>query len=391
VLFRSALGSVCFIGITGSCGKTTTTELIAAILSRKGRVRKGSHENTIQYFPKTILGVRPWHSFCVSEVSGGEPGVMDEAARLLRPHIAVVTHVGQDHYSSFRTLESVAAEKGKLVEAIPAQGTVVLNADDPHVYAMRRRTAARVITYGQSAEAMVRAENVSCAWPQRLSLDVCYLEQRSRVSTRLLGEHWTSTVLAALCAGLAAGVPLESAVDAVEAFDPVPYRMSPHRTADGVTFISDTWKAPLWTVPASLDFMRKAQADRKIIVIGSISDTPKSFHDRHKVILQQALGVADRIAFVGEHAHSVLRARSAQDDRVVAFSTLRELDAYLGDYLKPGDLVLLKGTGNDDHLQRIELSRNGGVACCREKCGKRRFCVDCRLLQSPGGPERGCP
>ena len=121
--------------------------------------------------------------------------------------------------------------------------------------------------------------------------------------------------------------------------------MSPYETPDGVTFISDDWKAPLWTIPASLDFMRTAKAERKVVVIGSISDTPKSFYDRYQTVIRQALDVVDKIIFVGEHAHSALKARpNPEDERIMAFDTLYQLNSFLSDYLKAGDLVLLKGT-----------------------------------------------
>ncbi len=381
------LGGACFIGVTGSCGKTTVTELLTAILAREGRTRKRSHENTRRYLVETVLSVSPRHRFCITEISAHCVGAVDECVRLLRPQIGVVTHVGQDHYSSFRNLEATAAEKGKLVATLPANGAAVLNADDPHVYAMRARTGASVISYGLSAEAVVRGESVSCAWPGRMSLDVSYAQARVHVQTQLLGEHWAGAVLAALATAVATGVPLERAVEAVESFGPVMYRMSPHETADGVTFISDTWKAPLWTIPACLDFMEKAQVARRVVVIGTISDTPKGFYHRYKTIVQQALGVVDRIFFVGEHAHTALKARpSPGDERVMAFATLYQLDSFLREYLQAGDLVLLKGTTNADHLHRLVLSRTNEIACWRQRCGRRRFCSGCRLQYSSSTP-----
>jgi len=377
-------GTTCFIGITGSCGKTTTTELVAAILAKTGKVKKGSHENTAQFVAKTILGTRPQHLFCVNELSAHRPGAMEKSVKLLRPQIGAVTHIGQDHYSSYRDLGSTAAEKGKLVEFLAADGAAVLNADDPYVFEMRKRTKARVITYGLSADAMVRGECVSCAWPEPMSLDVCYAQQKFHIQTRLLGEHWAYAVLAAIAVAIAAGVSMEYAVEAVEAAPPMPYRLSPHETADNITFISDNWKAPLWTVPATLDFMRKAKAARKILVVGSISDTPKSFYDRYKAVIKQALDAADKIIFVGGHAYTALRVgHNRQDRRVMAFGSLLQLNSFLKDYLKAGDLVVLKGEEHNDHLQRLVLARTGDVKCWRKDCGKLRYCTDCRFLYDP--------
>lgn len=382
-----ACGRICFIGITGSCGKTTTTELVAAILEQEGPVRKSSHENTLRCFTKTVLSLSPRHRFCISEISAHAPGALDAPLRLLRPQIGVVTNIAPDHYSSYRDLKLTAAEKVKLVEALPPEGVAVLNADDPHVREMRHRTRAKVLTYGLSADALVRGSNVSCAWPQRMSLDIGYGPEQIHVQTRLLGTHWAPAVLAALTTALAAGAPLERAVRVVEAFEPVPYRMSPHETPDGITFISDAWKSPLWTIRTCLDFLGAADVRRKIIVIGSISDTPKGFYHKYKAVIQQAPDTLDKIIFVGDHTDAALKARSGpDDDRIMAFPTVRRLEAFLSGYLRAGDLVLLKGTENVDHLHRLALSRLGGIACWREKCGYHRYCIDCRHLHRPAVP-----
>ncbi len=384
--YRTALryvSNVCFIGVTGSCGKSTTTDLITAILAREGRSRTGTHDNEIGDIAKTIRTLSPRDRFCVNEVSGHMKGAMERSARLLRPHIGVVTNIGQDHYASFRSLEATAAEKGKLVEILPPDGAAVLNADDPNVYPMRTRTRARVFTYGQSAEATVRAENVRCDWPERLSFDVCYEGTPCHVQTRLLGTHWVYTVLAALSAALAAGVSLSRAAEAVKTFEPTLGRMSAHEPPGGVAFVSDAWKAPLWTVPASLDFLRTARAQRKIVVIGTVSDTPREFKRRYKAIAKQALDVADKVLFVGDHAHYALKARThPDDDRVMAFGMLYQLECYLRSYLRSGDLVLLKGTTKIDHLHRIVMARTDEIACWRERCRRPCFCAACDLRQS---------
>ena len=389
-LHRTALerfGNICFIGITGSCGKTTTTELISSILEKEGPLRKTSDTNTTFFIAKTLLEVSRRDRFCVSEVSAHKPGVIAKSVKLLRPDIGVVTHIGKDHHSRYRSLEMTAAEKVKLVESLPPGGTAVLNADDPYVYAMHKRTAAKVITYGLSEEAMVRGENVTCCWPNLMSLDVCFESTRYHLQTRLLGEHWAWAVLAALSTAMAVGVELERGILALEDFDPLPSRMSQHTTPDGVVFIRDDNKAPLWTIKACLDFLRNAQADRKFLVAGSISDTPKGDSQRYRSVIRQAAGAVDRIFFVGGHARSALKARADKDDdSIMAFDNLYGLNTYFADYLKSGDLVLLKGSKKIDHLQRLILSRTDDVECWRQDCMKQRFCTGCRLQQSPFVP-----
>ncbi len=379
------LSDLCCVGVTGSCGKTTTKELIGAILATKGRCRKSNktHNNPV-LVAETIFTIRPWHRFCVHELGAPRPGVLAKSVKMLRPQIGVVTHIGYDHRASFRSLEATAMEKGILVESLPKYGTAVLNADDRLVLGMRERTRARVITYGLSTGAMVQGGDPLCAWPERLSLTARYGTERVRIHTRLLGEQWAYAVLAALATGIALGISLEECARAVETVEPVEGRMSPHQTAEGITFIRDDWKAPLWTISASLRFMQTARANRKVVIIGTISDYPGSSSKKYRGLARQALEVAEKVIFVGNLAHQALKARShPDDDRIVAFDTVYQLNLFLRSYLKTGDLVLLKGSGTADHLQRLVLSRTNDIDCWRVSCGKPIFCTSCENRQSP--------
>jgi UDP-N-acetylmuramyl pentapeptide synthase len=376
-----------FIGITGSCGKTTTTELIAAILSSQGQIIKNSFKNTDETIAKTILAVRSKHLFCVQEAGAGAPGLLAKSVKLIMPHISVVTNIGQDHYALYRTPQATANDKVKIIEALPDDGIAVLNADDALVLEMRNHTKARVITFGLSADAMVRGQNVSSAWPQRLSLDVRIEGKQAHIQTQLLGEHWACAVLAAVATGIAAGVPFENIVKAVETVAPTPRRMCPHQAACGATIISDNWKGALWTVPFSFDFMKKAKAQRKIAIIGTLADTPRSFFDRYKHVIRLSDAIVEKIIFVGEHALTALRVHPNRDNQdIMAFSTLSQLDTFLNGFLKPGDLVLIKGVENIDHLQRIILTQTGKIKheniCWQKDCRRKRACEDCKHLRN---------
>jgi len=384
--YRIVLGvfsDPCCIGVTGSCGKTMTKEFIAAVFRVRGRVRKSNRLYNGPYFvAQTIFTIFPCHRTCVHEMGTQEPGLMAKSVDLFHPQIAVVTNIGYDHYSVFRGKEPAAAEKGVLVESIPADGAVVLNADDPYVLAMQDRTSAAVITYGLGDKAMVRGKDISSVWPDRLSLTVTYGTEEVRVNTRLLGEHWSYCVLAAVAAGIAKDVPLADAAHEIEKVQPVEGRMSVHETSNGITFVRDDWKSPFWTVPASLEFMRTARARRRIAVIGTVSDYPGSASPKYRAIARQALQACERVFFVGDFAHCSLKARSGPtDNRIMAFETVSELNLCLQPYLQPGDLVLLKGSGRADHLQRLALAADNDVACWRQKCTKYIFCTNCSSLR----------
>ncbi|MFZ6751465.1 aminoacyl-tRNA hydrolase [Undibacterium sp. Ren11W] len=378
---RKQLNHTIFVGITGSAGKTTTKDLIAGILTSHfsdGNQTSGTL-NTSEYTPATILGTRRSDAFCVVEISGHRPREMDLPLSLVRPTVGVVTNIGFDHISAFKTREAIALEKSKLIRGLGVDGIAVLNADDALVMQMAEHCVGRVVSFGVSASATLRAEQIQSVWPARLSLKVIWEGETVTVHTQLCGKHWAPAVLAALATGLALGVPLAVAVAAIAAVSPFEGRMQPVQVND-ITFIRDDWKAPFSSIAPACDFMREAKAARKIIVIGTISDY---FGDRGPRYLEAArlsLASADCIIFVGSNSSAALRAKKSSADKLFAFPTIQDAENYLATYLMAGDLVLLKGSAKADHLQRLLLARTSTVQCWRSDCHLNQFCLDCGAL-----------
>jgi len=394
-LHRRRLRNVVFIGVTGSTGKTTARDLIAEVLSsRFDGVSSRDNWNTLRTmrsgFPRTILKVKNRHRYCALEMGTHQPGALQELASVAQPSIAVVTNVRTDHLRAFGSVEAIAAEKARLVAALPADGTAILNADDPHVLAMASTFEGRVITYGLADHADLRAENVRCIWPERLGFSVVY-EGRSRwVETRLCGVHWVSAVLAALSAGLSMGVPLDAAIAAIAEVEPSEARMEPVFHPDGVVFIRDDQKAPFYTVAPALDFMKSARAARKILILGTLSDYSGTSRSKYVSVAREAQESVDHVFFVGRWSSRCLEAkRHPTDDSVRALGSVRDAADFLREFLKPGDLVLIKGSNHADHLARISLSRTTRVECWSDTCGKMVFCGDCQRLEIESGDPRG--
>ena len=355
-LYRLALRRVIFIGVTGSTGKTTTKELISAILSSrlKGRQNLSLSYNSgnLPYgVANTILRVRPWDHYCVQEVAAGKRGTeigLDRSVGLLKPQIGVVTNIGSDHLSEFRTLETTAAVKGRLITALPQHGTAILNADDPHVHAMSKNCQGNVVTYGLDSDVMLKAVNIQSTWPERLSFSVVYNGEAYAVHTQLVGTHWAPCILAAFAVGLAMDIPLATAVEAVQSVEPVKGRLSPELYQNGITFLRDDWKAPLWSIPPTMKIMQEAKAVRKIIIIGTISDFPGNPNPKYLSVARQALEAADHVIFIGPQASRCLKARqSPHEDRLQAFYSVEVAREYLNTLFRPGDLVLLKASDGD--------------------------------------------
>ena len=380
---RPMLGRTVFIGITGSAGKTTAKDLLASILERHfplGRKGEGTLNGPYDV-ARLVLRTRPSDAYCVTEIAITNEAGIDFPLSLFRPSVGVVTTIGGDHVAAYGSLEGVAEEKAKLVRALPADGIAVLNADDPRVLAMGSGFSGRIVTYGTGENAMLRAEAVAASWPDRLSFTVRWQGENACVQTRLCGAHWLPVVMAALATAVALGVPLATAADAVSAVEPFEGRMSPIELGDGVAFIRDDWKAPFWGIAPSFDFMRQARAARKIIVMGTISDYSGPYTPRYVRIARQALEIADCVVFVGPRASACLRARRSESEPLYAFPAIKNAAAFLDGYLRPGDLVLLKGSVRTDHLERLVLARTGKVACWRLACHRMYWCNQCSLIQ----------
>jgi len=340
-----------FIAITGSCGKTTTKELAAAVLASSMRGTRGAgNGNTPWHLVRNVLRTRPSDEYSVHELAGFHEAAipLEGPLDLIRPTIGVVTNIGGDHYTVFRDLDATAAHKGKLIAALPADGVAILNADDPRVLGMRSRFRGRVVTFGRLHPADVSASRVSCEWPERLSLDVTCGGETTRVQTRLCAPHLVPDVLAAIAVGHVMGISLSAAAAAVGRVEPFPGRMSPVTTSDGITFMRDDQKAPMWTIPATIDFLRRARARRKIVVLGTISDVHGNPGRKCPAVTRDLLEIVDAVIGVGHQGSYVLRAKSRHQGRTChAFEDSRVALRFLRDFVEPGDLVLLKGSEAD--------------------------------------------
>jgi UDP-N-acetylmuramyl pentapeptide synthase len=265
----------------------------------------------------------------------------------------------------------------------------------------------------------MRAWDVTARWPERLFFKVSYGNETAEVRTQLVGEHLLGSALAALCVAILFGMTLEEAVGALATAGPTFRRMSPVLT-DGISFIRDDWKAPLDSLPEVLSFMRAAAAPRKLAVLGRISDISGRSRQSYERVAFEAMTILDAVVFVGQRAtelwgdHQGVAAparadiirrmtgvpaapgSSAQafDDeqrlgKMFVFSTVHAANTFLQSYLTSGDLVLLKGSGPADHLERLVLDRKRRVECWLPECGRVYPCDMCDLTHKPWTGEPG--
>jgi UDP-N-acetylmuramyl pentapeptide synthase len=385
---RRRLRGAAVVGITGSVGKTSTKNLLAAILSARGGVAcsRGSWNGPLDV-AAVLVGAPRGTAACVVEMAASKPGMLDVTLRIARPGIGIVTHVLTDHAAAFRTLDATAAEKGKLVAALPPDGVAVLNADDPRVLAMAARCAGRVLTYGCSEGADLRAVDVVGDWPDRLAFTLLHEGSAFPVRTRMVGRHWVHVALAALGGSVAAGVPLADAVAAVQGAEAAFGRLTPF-DAGGVTFLRDDFKGAESSYGPAIEQLRAARAPRKVAVLGTMRhalDPSAAYRD----VLARVADAADQVVVVGPEAAAALAGGDLPDPaRVRLVPGVAEARDVLRGLLRPGDLVLLKGSMEKDHLARLALDRIEPVACWRTACGRKTLCDACELLRAP---ERSAP
>jgi len=381
-VYRIFLWRVTVVTVTGSCGKTTTKDVVHHVLSSKyAGVKTRSSLNRFFTHANAILRTRPWHRFCVLEAGAEGPGTLDFMVRAIRPDIGIVLTVGLDHYSAFRSREAVAQEKEKVISALPRRGLAVLNADDPLVLAMADRTKAGVVTFGESSGADIRAENVRSSWPDRLSFDVVADGKRTFVQTKLCGKFWITSILPAFAVGQRMGMSVEEVAAALATVGPSYQRMWPNTLPDGVTYLLDDWKSSYWAIWQTLEFLAEATASRKILVLGSISDHPGAASKVYRRIVSKAVTCVDQVIVTGPKASLALNAGKGLDpERVLIMPELKQVADYLHGRLLPGSLILLKGVTKTDHLQRLMHHHIKPISCWSTSCRIPLPCLPCAEL-----------
>ncbi|WP_435831752.1 UDP-N-acetylmuramoyl-tripeptide--D-alanyl-D-alanine ligase [Nonomuraea fuscirosea] len=340
------------IGLTGSVGKTTTKDLLAQVLERHAAtVATDRSFNNELGLPLTVLRADAGTRYLVLEMGAGRKGDLTYLTGIAPPQVGLVLNVGSAHVERMGAGPADIAEaKGELVAALPADGFAVLNADDPYVMGMAGRTGARIVRYGRSPEAPVRAGDVRPAGRGRTAFELVTPSGRAPVELDLIGEHQVGNAVAAAAVATVLGLDAaEIAAGLNAARRRSSGRLEIVERADGVTVVDDAYNASPESMRAGLRAAKALAGNRRTVaVLGAMGQQADASRARHAEIgrlvaelgfdLLIAVGPGDPVAMAGEAAASGRNVSVHAVEDVPAAVTLATA------LLRPGDVVFVKAS-----------------------------------------------
>ena len=383
---RLFLRNVRFIVVIGSVGKTTTKQAIDRALGQG--VACHNIGNYGVALALNVLSTKPQDRFSVCEVGIAGTGRMASYARMLRPDVVVVTAVKSDHNRSLRTLEDTRREKVKMVQALRPDGLAVLNGDDEHVRWMATQTLARIATYGFGEENTVRASDYTAESPGgSFTLRLPDPAQAVRLRTRLLGRHMAYPLLVAAFLAHEVGVAPEEISGRLAALEAAIRRLQPVALPNGATIICDDFKGSLESFHAAFEAFSTIPAKRRVMVLADVHEPPGLQGPMYRDLGARVAALADFVVLIGSDGLLSLRTgavRAGMKPERVRFVGARVAPAIalLQAELRPGDVILLKGTGSR-RLERLTLALSGQIVRCNVSYCKVRLigCQSCPLVR----------
>ncbi len=341
------------IGVAGSNGKTTTKEMLSAILAQRGPclATLGNLNNQLGV-PLTLMRLTPQHTSAVIEMGANRAGDVEELACIAAPGIGLITNAGAEHLEGFGSLEGVARAEGEMVAALKSEGAAIINADDPYAALWRGMTRARVVSFGLGSEAEVRATDL------RLTADECGFVTRFTlhapigsvpIELALAGRHNVYNALAAAAAAVVAGASLAQVAAGLASMRAVGGRLQFRVAQSGAWLIDDSYNANPSSVSAALQVLAEL-AGRRWLVLGDMAELGEHAEASHREIGEQARAAGiERLYTFGPLAALAAESFGAGAER---YSDINQLSAALKSTLPPEVRLLIKGS-RVNRLERL--------------------------------------
>lgn len=347
-------------GVTGSVGKTTTKEFLAALLATTFSVgsTRGSR-NSQAGFPAELCNQPEGIAWMVAELGMSHAGELDRLGAVARPDALVYTVIAPVHIEFFEDIEAIAEAKAELIPHLSPDGVLVLNLADPRVAALAPRFAGRVLGCGVPRRSDLWIEGYAGHGLLGASFTMRGADVAIAVQWRLAGRHQADNLLAATCCALALGVPPERIAPCAASLEAAPRRGQVHPLAGGVTVVDDSYNASPQAVLRMLDLLAET-AGRKVAVLGEMLELGERADAYHREVGQRAGAVCDAVVAVGGAPAAALAGAAGPAARHVAdaAAAVRLLDGAL----RPGDVVLVKGSRGIG-LDRVVDALISGRAC----------------------------
>lgn len=333
------------IAVTGSVGKTTTRQMVYAVLAAaaSGIASRRNLNNQVGV-PLSMLALRPDHEFAVFELAASAPGEIAQLAALCRPEVGVITRVGEAHLEGFGSPAAVAEAKAELLAALPLHGAAVLSGDDVWLRRMAAHSRAQITWVGRSLDCNLVATQVES---RQGRLTFCV--DGHPYDVPVWGRHHLTGALAAIAVGRKLGMSRHDIARGLAEFQPPPMRCEVVQAGD-VMIINDTYNASPTAMRAALELLRDFDAPgRRIVVCGDMRELGDQAEPLHRRLGEEVVTLcgADLLIACGEHAADVAagaRAAGMPVGRVVACAAPNDVLLHLDEMLEPGDVLLVKAS-----------------------------------------------
>src|SRR6058998_240217 len=349
-------------GVTGSVGKTTTKEILAALLGARFRVLKSEGNFNNEYgLPLTLFRLDETHEAAVLEMGMSRRGELLRLAEIARPDVGVVTRVSPAHLEFFSSVDEIALAKRELIEGLNGKdSTAVLNADDPRVAAFGAFAPGRVLTYGIEQPAFFTAEEIEDRGALGTAFDYVSPEGRVRLELALPGRHVIANALASLAGASVWGIGAAEAQSVFRTMRAPAMRGELLRFSNGAALINDSYNSS----PAALHAMTALLAatpgfQRRILAAGEMRELGSASPELHRAAGQFAAktGKIDWVIGVSGDAAQIVESAVAAGlprERATFFATPQEAAGFLADFIASGDLLLVKGSRGVKMEQIVE-------------------------------------
>lgn len=342
--WRRKFPHVQVIGVTGSVGKTSTKELIWAVLKQRYRTLKSQGNlNSETGLPLTLFNLNETHERVVLEMGMYAPREIATLCEIAEPQIGVVTLVAPIHLERLGTMENIANAKAELVEALPKEGWAILNGDDARVRAMREKTRAQVLTFGLDASNALWADAIESHGLEGIEFALHYQDSHLHVRVPLLGQHSVHTALAAAAVGLAQELSWEEILRGLQDVS-AQLRLIAVPGKNGITILDDTYNASPPSTLSALNLLSE-MSGRKIAVLGDMRELGEYEREGHQLVGIRAAEIANVIIAVGSLGKLIGDAAREQGHAEVHYAHGNgQAIAQINRVAQQGDMVLIKGS-----------------------------------------------